>query len=259
MKGAKKAAIVNNLGFADVWDGVDVIKLVEEAFDVEIADTERQALANAGDLYDLLRKKIFLEETNRKCASALAFYRLRRALTLFRTGERLGPTFDLSHVHGISARKLLRSFASDSGLALPSRTPTWVGRIGQYLAVVAYLAPFAFIAYLIFLDGLLNAPKVPFRFVFPIWLGCWIVGVGLMVLDPGCLPKDCKTLGDLAKKASHLNFGRLRKLGARQREFDLWLSLVEVLSSFNDFPADQIGRNTYFYESSMRNHLKNAA
>jgi hypothetical protein len=251
--------MVNNLGYADVWDGIDAIKLVEEVFEVKIADVESETIANVGDLYDLLLKKIPADEANRKCGSAMAFYRLRRALAEEYPSKKITPSYDLSCLD-ISARKFLRTLAKKSGLALPNRSPTWMRQIAKVFAIICFYGPFAFDAYAIFYA---HAFKLSAGFFVAAGLLTWLFGLvvisALYNLDPGRLPKGCETLGGLARRTAHLNFLRLRKLGAQQNDADLWNALVEVLSSFNDFPADRIGRDTFFYKGAMKDYLKRAA
>ena len=251
--------MVNNLGYADVWDGIDAIKLVEEAFEVQIADGESETIANVGDLYDLLLKKISPDEANRKCGSAMAFYRLRRALAEEHPSERITPSYDLSRLD-ISARKLLRTLAEKSGLALPNRAPAWMRQMARGVAIVCFYGPIALPLFALFFTHSLKLSAGLFVVAgLSMWLFGLVVVSALYNLDPGRLPKGGETLGGLARRTARLNFLRLRKLGAEQNDADIWNALVEVLSSFNDFPADQIGRDTFFYKSAMKAYLKLAA
>jgi acyl carrier protein len=254
-----EAGVVNNLGYADVWDGIDIVRLIEESFDVKIADAEAQAVSNVGQLYDLLRQKIPFDQTSYKCASAVVFYRLRSALAHLGVKGRLGPTSDLSSLSLISVRKLFRSLASNAGLVLPRPSATWIGRIGQYLFVTGCWAPIGFIGLLIYLAVFKHALGLSIWWVLSAWLSILAIAIGMMASDPAQLPKGCETLGGLVKRTADQNFGRLWNLGVRQRDVDLWQALVEVVASFNDFPVEQIGRDTYFYESSMKDHLKRVA
>jgi hypothetical protein len=103
--------MVNSLGLDDDLDGVEIVKLVELAFDIRIANEDAEAITNVGELYDLLLNKIPRDETNRKCAGAMAFYRLRRALVDLRTANKLAPGSDMASWSSIYAKPLFRELA----------------------------------------------------------------------------------------------------------------------------------------------------
>jgi len=60
-------------------DGVELVMEVEEAFAITIADDEASAVRTVGDLHDLVLGKLSADPRSHRCASAAAFYRLRRA------------------------------------------------------------------------------------------------------------------------------------------------------------------------------------
>jgi hypothetical protein len=246
--------MVNSLGFADM-DDVDALELVEQAFDIKIAATEAATLANVGDLYDLLLTKIPDDEANQKCASAMVFYRLRRALPAVYAIEKIGPSYDLLALNDISAKRLLRVLAKKSGLTLPYPSPGWVGWLAWCFAMVCFW-PVALTAYVIFLVSL---PKALIGWLAAAWACAFVVMIALAILDSGRLPSGCHSLGGLAKKTARLNFGKLRELGARQSDLDIWDALVATLSSFNDFPVEKIRRDTFFFRDAMKDHQKRAA
>jgi hypothetical protein len=71
--------------------------------------------------------------------------------------------------------------------------------------------------------------------------------VFLHTVDPGRLRADCTTLGDLARTAAAMNFGRLVKMGARHRDGDIWENLTELLSGYA-LPKAEIARETVFLQ-----------
>jgi hypothetical protein len=68
---------------------------VEHLFHIEISDDEVEQIITVDDLYTLLLQKFPPNEDNQKCASAMAFYRLRRALSDKRPRKELSPSFEL--------------------------------------------------------------------------------------------------------------------------------------------------------------------
>jgi hypothetical protein len=253
--------MVNCLGLDDDLDPVEVVELVEKVFDIEIANHEAEAILTVGQMYDLLLQKILANEINRKCASAMAFYRLRRALNNIEPKGKLTPATDLSQYGTLSVKRLFRKLAEGAELRMPGQAITPLARtVTTLLLIVFVVLPLLGLASII--SHGLGGPEIPHLLVAPAWL-VWVASLPLIALvdyvDPNRLAKDSRTLGDLAKKTAPLNFGRLVNLGASARESEIWDALIEVLSGFSNFPADQISRDTYFLEYSTRDHLKRVA
>jgi hypothetical protein len=244
--------MVNSLGLDDDLDSVEIVKLVELAFDIRIANEEAEAITNVGELYDLLLKKIPRDEANRKCASAMAFYRLRRALVDLRTADKLTPGSDMTSRSSVYAKPLFRELEARTGLNMPRPAFSWVGKTGGWIALAWLIA------------ALVDASLFVMHGAIPgsLSLFCWSALPAAYLFaqfDPGRLPKDCPTLGALAKKVAALSYGKLVKAGANASDSAIWTAMLEVLSSFNGFPADQITRETLFLESQQRKTAKVAA
>jgi hypothetical protein len=78
------------------------------------------------------------------------------------------------------------------------------------------------------------------------------LGIMLVLLDPGKVPPDCQTLGDLSRKVTGLNFGKLSDEGAEPRDKDLWNALVEVLSEDTLLPKSEIQAETLLLQKQLR-------
>ena len=78
------------------------------------------------------------------------------------------------------------------------------------------------------------------------------LGLVLVLLDPGRLPADCRTLGGLARKIAVLNFGRPHAQGAKARDRDLWAALVEILSEYTLLPKAEIHSGTLILSRQPR-------
>ena len=73
---------MNTLGLDDDWEPVEVVEGVEAAFDIRVTDSEAATLLRVGDLHRLLRNRFSnSQEASGHCATAMTYYRLRRALT----------------------------------------------------------------------------------------------------------------------------------------------------------------------------------
>src|SRR5215510_9107903 len=213
---------------------------VEEFFEVEFSESEVETIVTIGDLYDLLLKKFPPNEDNRKCAGAMAFYRLRRALSDKRPRKELSPSFELTSLDGISAQALFKDLEQATGLKLPPHDPArigkianWIGMIGCAMWVLGWIAALvAFVTLKILYGG-----AAGFLYGIAIGLGSVAIGVGAFSLmqfidryDPGVIPEDYRTLGSLARRAAWLNYAALAKSGAARTEKVIWQMFTELLS-----------------------------
>jgi hypothetical protein len=243
--------MLTTLGLDDDLDGIEILRPIETAFEVKISDAEAASVFTVGDMFDLLRRKIDTADAGRKCPSAMAFYRLRRACNELGIDVGRAPSDDLTRLRRIYTRALVRSLEARSRLRLPRPALGVIGRIGVGFALggtLGCLALFVTKVIAIWLPIPIRnwSALVPIAVVF----GGWIVGSVLMRFDPGLLPSDCRTLGALAAKSATLSYGRLAKLGGDASDRVLWQALVDNLADFTRLPADQIARETYFLGSA---------
>jgi hypothetical protein len=227
--------MLDTLGLGDP-DDVEMVRGLEEIFDISFTDKETRNLVNVGDLYNLILRKIPRDESNRKCASAMAFYRLRRAFADLRQGKRLSPGAELAPT--ARAKRLFRELARRTGLTMPDPAFSWIGKMGGYMAL---LWPFAMIWAV--------AVKSPPHALAIFCLGALPAAFLLAVVDPRRVPAEFPTLGALAKKVARLNYGRLVKEGAEANDAEIWEAFVEVVTSITNVPAEKIGRETLFFSS----------
>jgi hypothetical protein len=213
----------------DDEDAVDIVREIERSFDIVISNSEAAACQKLGDIHDLLRRRFADGQIGGEaCASAMAFYRLRRALAGMQPDFKLRPSTLLLDITKTSVRHFFRNLEFASSLRLPQKDYSWIGVIGLTSAIT----------------GLLSVPIVGGFF------GWWalisalmlLIGCSLLRFDPGAFPKDCRTLGDLAERVSILNFGRLAKEGARVGDANLWKALTELTSPYTSVPPHQMSR-----------------
>jgi hypothetical protein len=243
--------MLTTLGLDDDLDGVEIVCALETTFEVKFSDAEAVAVFTVGDMFDLLRHKI--DAAGRKCPSAMAFYRLRRAWNELGIDVGRAPSDDLTRLLRVYTRALVRSLEARSGLRLPPPAFGLVGKIGVAFALGGMLGCLALLVCkvaAIWLPIPINdwSALVPIATLF----GGWIIGSVLMRFDAGRLPSDCRTLGALAAKSAKLSYGRLVKQGGDARDKVLWRALVDNLAEFTKLPADQIARETYFLQSSAK-------
>ncbi len=114
--------MTNTLGLDDDLDTVELVQNVEEAFGIEITNVEGEHIYTVGELYDLLLSKIPANETDRKCASATTFYRLRRGLRKLGFHTILNPSTDLHFLETGRVRAKFKELEREAGVRLPPVT-----------------------------------------------------------------------------------------------------------------------------------------
>lgn len=124
--------------------GLDTVELVieiEARFDIVIADEDAGGLVTVGDVYKYVLDKLNRTEADQRCPSAVAFYRLRRALVqgLNVARERIRPDSSSDDLIARRNRKQLwANLAQMLEHPLPElRRPKWmVEAIGLCLAFI---------------------------------------------------------------------------------------------------------------------------
>jgi hypothetical protein len=231
--------MLKTLGLGGDGDDVELVAELEKAFDLKLSNDEAAGFFKVGELFDLLKRKMDAGEANRKCASAMAFYRIRRALHELGADVGRSPSAGLSLLHRMYTKSFVKSLGERSGLRLPRPESGPIGMTGIAVVLIAF---FAGIVALV-LAGAAGLVLLVAGFV---------VGWILMRIDEGRLPTNCRTLGDLAVRTAALSYGRLVKQGADARDGPMWKALSEILADFAGVPPDQIGRETFFLQCSPR-------
>lgn len=236
------ASMPNTLGLDDDLDPEEALLALEEAFGLKIRNDEAARCETVGDIYDLLQSHFAAQiGTRGACMTSMAFYRLRKALRRMHPDVEFRPSTSLDRYSRSNARKFLAQLGTQSGLRLPGAQGRWLTGIGwlSYVGAVVTLALAAEANYA------------------PIWLSgaasLVVAGVLLMRLDPGKLPDLDSTLGDLATKATALNFGLLARSGAAVRVEGLWDAMADVLSEQGErrLSKTDIRRETFILQKQL--------
>lgn len=222
----------NTLGWDDAMDSVEALRALEAIFEIEIDDDEAAAIQTVGDLFDVILEKRAPGPSG-KCASAMAFYRLRQALGV----ARLAPTRDITFLNQRGAKAALKDLHATTGLAVPPARYAWLGTIGCAAACVGGLA--LALAFFVALDGhhcvwLLGAALT------------MTAGIAATRFDKGLVPRGCETLGGLARATASASYGELVCHGARARESEMWDILTATLAARAN--VAEINRHTTFYQ-----------
>jgi hypothetical protein len=229
----------NALGLDDDLDPVEVVRHLERIFDITVSNDEAKRIFKVGEFYDLLLEKIRPNDADRKCATAMTFYRIRSALRRLGYGDGLIPASDTRALERGRTRTNLKNLEKGVGLRMPKAVSTRIGRFASFCAFVVTLA------------GVFSLQPGPASAFLGILAGMVLAGVALKYFDLGELPANCETLGRLTKVVAAGNCGRLVKMGARHGNEDIWESLMEALSHYA-LPKSEITRETLFLQSQLK-------
>jgi len=184
----------NTLGLDDDLEGVELVQNLEAAFGVKFSSRETEACGTVADIFALLTARFSAKGVrNQGCASAMAFYRLKRAFKDAGTSLTLAPTSRLDEISSLPPKVLFRKVRAHSGLRLPNIQS---GRLGSAGFCVILLGAAAVLG-----QAVLHSRLV----LFPVAVAA--IGGILMRMDRGAFPDACQTLGDLARKVAGLNLG----------------------------------------------------
>jgi hypothetical protein len=234
--------MVNTLSLDDDLGDAKLVRSLESAFDLKMP-RDLSHVSNVGQLFDVLFLQFSSVDQGRKCATAMAFYRLRSALYEMKN-ERLPPSFQLNLVQDISVKRLFGRLSQKTNLKLPNRALTAIGNSGGALIVVAFMAILP-----LYILGDQNIIDMHWLWAIPVGIAA---GAAVIKFDPGRLPSDCQTLGDLVRKTATLNYGRLAKQGAKATEEDIWREFREIVSQQSGVAPKDIQRDTVFFRKQLR-------
>ncbi len=241
----------NSLGLCDDVDDVELIEDIEASFGVTFSGEETVTWFTVGDIFESLRRRFpDTAVAGEKCATSMAFYRLRRAIPERQDTSRLRPHTPLESLTQLSAKEWLRLLGNRSGLRLPRYVLSWRGMIGVYMIVASVITAFGL---------LLGAARMG-----EAWLGLApfvLAGIGVMLIrvDGGVFPKGCKTLGELARRVVTMNFGYFLAEGADPREGGLWTALVDLLAQHTQLPKLEIASDTWLLHRQSKGKVDQRA
>jgi len=224
---AHRTKPVSSLALVGDGDEVDLLDEIQAAFDVTFTDSEAESCRTVGDLFDVLMTKIAPAEGANRCATAMAFYRLRRAIG----AGHAGPHSMLRDVLTGTPRQAYARLGSATGLRMPALVFGAVGWFGMMVVLPGILASAAF------WQAASSFWAVPFL----------ISMLGILVAFFDRKP-EAATLGDLARQVAVLNFAHLARSGARSVRVDVWKNFVQLLRQETGLIDNSpISRETTFF------------
>ena len=223
----------------DGEDDMDLIPLIEDAFDLEFGNNELKNLHTVGEVYQSVKRRYKTEDTfNAACTTAKSFRILRQFLKKHYRVQSPLPSTSLNTVPIRSFRKFRSDLKNETGLKVDSFLGYW--QLGGMLLVFF---------------GLLYLWN-PFQ-AFPYARSVWntlaiVIGLAFAVFGDNIVVNKNQTLGELSKKIAARNFGRLIGESKITREVQLWDSFVQLISDFSGIEKSTIGPDTTFFKTRTK-------
>lgn len=224
----------SSLGLQDGSDDLEMIQDVEEAFGFRLSDCDLGHCRTVGDLFELVEARLPTSGLEGNCATAMTFYRLRRAIQP-RIGVALRPGTSISALSALRVKEVHRIIKEECGLRPPvGYIPVW-GAVTLLVilalsAVVWILGLSGWIAFLSALLAVSISRKMPIR-----------------------LPDTMLTFGDLVRSVSSRSVGTLAKQGARLRPSEAWDAFRDILSDHTPLSKEAIEPETLLLHPKLAN------
>lgn len=217
-------------------DGDDLLVSVERAFGTTFDPAEIVAWQTVGDMHRALLARLPIAGVPGRCATAMAFHRLRRALRDMSGRRGIAPRTPLRAAMAGCDPEAVRARIRDAGLEPVTSGGIWNPLSLTEAAWVALVA------------------AVPFA-VLPWWAAlpaAVFVGACLALL-PSRLPpwRHARnlTVGGMARETALWNAGQLMAAGADSRPHTVWKALAAVVGADAGLPAGAITPATRFYDA----------
>lgn len=169
-----------------------------------------------GDLFELVEGHLPTSSFKGNCATAMAFYRLRRAIQP-RIKITLRPQTPISALAAIRVRELHRIIKEECGLRPPIKYASFWGCVA--LVAIPVLPASALALGLEWWIALLSA----------------LLAFGIYRQASIRLPDTMLTFGDLVRVVSSQSVGSLAQQGARLRDTEAWDAFRDILTDHTPY------------------------
>lgn len=200
--------MTSSLGLVGDLDDVDLVEDVEAAFGVRLGDDEIERCSKVGHLFELIETRLLDLPDGQSCATAMCFYRLRRA-SQPHSAITLKPKTSIAALRAVSVRKIHRIIETECGMRPP---PQYITRWGCPVLLLVVALPFG-----------LFAVGMPWWIALP----SAALGIGLYRLAPIQLPGEVETFGDLVGIVASRSIGPLARQGARLGSKEAWQAFTD--------------------------------
>ncbi|WP_439600636.1 hypothetical protein [Devosia sp.] len=227
----------------DGGDALDLIRSLEEDLGISLSPDGSWTADTMGELHAVLVDRVSREAApGGKCASQMAFYRLRRALSADSAApiSSIRPSTPIEPFCRGNLRSLFGRLEQQTGLSMPRLDSD---RFGD-LAAMAFA-----------LSILTTVIAVAFQSIFPVgFIAMSLLAVAIVgdSLNKGRLRGDQRTVGELARRMAGSNPVPLQRAGARLDRDLIWEVLVARATVFRGWGEDVVAPETRLFERSKQ-------
>lgn len=215
-----------SLRLAGDGDDLDLLACIEETFGIRFDDTETMGCITVGDLYQAFLSKFPVSTVSGKCATAMAFYSVRRFLRSQGISGSISPRDQLGDLTNRPRAWLLADLAKPTEthtLDGASEGTTLIGCVFVTIGCAAFANS----------TSLLMA-LIPFTAVY----------AGAAIIRASLSPCRDMTVGELSIAVAGRNFAHFSDRGADRREHTIWTALQTLLAKMVDEDATRITTST---------------
>lgn len=212
MTQAEARTKADTIGLVGDGDDTDLLKAIENSFNVEFGEAATQCLT-VGKIYQSLLDVAPTTSVPGLCATSMAFYRVRAVLKrVANVDGPITPSTRLSGLTPLPPKRLYALLAHELGIALPARMLSPRGCIGSVILLAGAVG------------GLVTITQPS------LWPALLLVPVGLEIIrrDEGAY--YATKVGDLARDVARHNFSVFASEGADARPAALWRTLCELIA-----------------------------
>lgn len=216
-----------SVGIVGDGDDVAIIEAIEDVFKVAIMDNEAESIRTLEDAHSVICSKLPNDENEQtKCLTAMAYYRLNRAM---QDHGKAKPSERVEAPEAMRPREFQQQLEEGSGLQLPFLTTSsaWVSMLGWSVLGTWAAGPILFSGFYALAIGILI-----FVLNIAIWQFVTTIDQRVWIFKG--------TLADLSLQASEENIGQLVSEGGKWKAADVWAAMTKIISDETGFPAERM-------------------
>lgn len=223
----------NSVGLVGDGDDVELIECFEEVFAITFSNEEVERITTLGEAYEIICSKLPTStEKKNSCLTAMAYNRLNRAL---RDQGRIPLAVRIDVPSNLTPKNFQKQLEERSNLRLDFLT-----RASSWAVALNFLQFVTWVAGLILFSGL--SAFVATGVIFVVSHALWRIAERT---DSRVWSFD-GTIGDLSRRASEENIGKLVLLGGKWKDADIWQSMTSIISDFTGYPCHKMTPETVF-------------
>lgn len=223
----------NSVGLVGDGDDVELIECFEEVFEITFSNEEAESITTLGEAYEIICSKLPTStEKRNRCLTAMAYYRLNRSL---RDQGKIPPAVRIEVPSDMTPKSFQKQLEERSNLRL-----NFLTRASSWVVVLTFLQFVTWVAGPILFSGL--SAFVATATIFAVSHALWRIAERS---DNRVWSFD-GTIGDLSRRASEENIGKLVLLGGKWKDADIWRSMTSIISDFTGYPCHKMTPETVF-------------